>query len=64
MTPFQDIHGNQDLACFRFIMSICAYNSIYIIEKTTTDFRPLCGETVIFGDDSTVEPRVFRTSEA
>jgi hypothetical protein len=39
------------------IVGVTAYNSIYIIEKSTETFKPFYGEVVIAGDDSTIEPR-------
>ena len=39
------------------IAGITAYNSVYVIEKSTEVFKPYCGEVVIAGSDATVEPR-------
>ena len=64
---FQTFFGNEaapTLLSDGTIASISVYNSVYIIEKSTTAFKPLCGETVIVGDDSTIEPRVFRAGKA
>ena len=42
------------------IAGITTYNSIYIIEKSNTILKPLCGEVVIAGDDSSIEPRAVQ----
>jgi len=39
------------------IVGVTAYNSVYLIEKSSVTFKPYCGDVVIAGDDSSIEPR-------